>query len=303
MARALANRLQALEDGDVLCVVAGEPPAIDGSLTPPFRCSPQSCCYLWPMPSDDVRTPRNPGLSDHGPGREKYVVDNSSNGSSTELAKRPLNACKLAENGDFCGSAGRPGSASGGFPLTGPAAQFADRSEPRAELRLRISSTAIGELLSPYGGRTGDRQNTVALGRRARRGCDGRARRGLPDSCTRASVVAGASDCTSPSNARERSERRSLMRQRFREDRSVRDAQARDGRSGGTGHVSEVGRCDHALATARELFGEQLRRVASSSLITRRAASAACAGVHGRSPHARRAGVRAVRDAARPARP
>ena len=61
-AGALADRLEALEDRDVLRVVAGGAAVIDGSLTPPLPGAllrAVAACGQWP--SDDVRTPRNPG--------------------------------------------------------------------------------------------------------------------------------------------------------------------------------------------------------------------------------------------------
>src|SRR5271155_3741945 len=87
-ARALANRLKALENGDVLCVVARGAArhrrVVDSALAgAPLRAV--AICGQWP--SDDVRTPRNPGLLDHGPGREKYVNNHSRTGPWPEPSK------------------------------------------------------------------------------------------------------------------------------------------------------------------------------------------------------------------------
>ena len=68
-ARALANRFQALEDGDVLGVVAGGVAAhgrvVDAALAGALSRAVVACCQ-WP--SDDVRTPRIPGREVHGRG-------------------------------------------------------------------------------------------------------------------------------------------------------------------------------------------------------------------------------------------
>ena len=68
-AGALANRLQALEDGDVLRVVAGGSArhrrVVDAALAGALLRA-VAACGQWP--SDDVRTPRIPGREDHGRG-------------------------------------------------------------------------------------------------------------------------------------------------------------------------------------------------------------------------------------------
>src|SRR5271165_6788097 len=88
--------------------------------------------------------------------------------------KTRLNPCKMA--GNWARNEGVEALSS-----TGAAAQLSDRlgAERRVQARDQLLSHQV-ELLRPHRGRTGHRQNTVALGRRARRLRYRRAGRGLP---------------------------------------------------------------------------------------------------------------------------
>ena len=151
-ARALADRLEALEDGDVLRVVVGGPPVIDGSLTPPFVAPPLSelslpLCGQWSL--DYVRTPRNPGVKRPAVrGEERVYRTIAHRGPRAALSSRSKSlqtSQNLAEESaprplwiDLLGRvAGLPDVADAhpGVRRRGPAAGFAGCSRARESVR------------------------------------------------------------------------------------------------------------------------------------------------------------------------
>src|ERR1035441_7720713 len=163
-AGALANRLEALEDSDVLGVVARGSAryrrvvhaAFDDAL---FRAV-ATCCQ-WP--SDDVRTPRIPGREVHGRGGFRMSQIIAGEGLSRRR-KTPLNPCKLP--GNWVLTRTRRGGVGAGRPLAGAATQLAD--ELPAESLVDAGDELPGhqvELLGPHGRLACHREHAVALGR------------------------------------------------------------------------------------------------------------------------------------------
>ena len=98
-ARALADRLEALEDGDVLRVVVGgrlrHRRVVDAALAGASVVRAIAACAWGQLSLDDVRTPRNPGSVDRGRGGEMCVQNNST--SRSRIQPRSVkNACKTA---------------------------------------------------------------------------------------------------------------------------------------------------------------------------------------------------------------
>ena len=87
-ARALADGLEAFEDRDVLCVVAGVglrhrrvvDAALGGASAVRALVACRAVATCGQLSLDDVRTPRNPESKDRGPGRGKCLRNNSTSG-------------------------------------------------------------------------------------------------------------------------------------------------------------------------------------------------------------------------------
>ena len=146
-ARPLADRLESLENGDVLCVVTGIAGARAGALV---------------VRHDPPMTLTRPGPA---PGQARRGVRNGVQKNSTEVrSKRPRRrapfACKTPKNVLPGQAAQRP-----------PATHLSRDIPPEANAPLRRSRIGHGhqvELLGPYRRRTGDGDHPAALGGRLR---------------------------------------------------------------------------------------------------------------------------------------
>ena len=203
-AGALADGLEAFQHRDVLGVVAGGAVChrriVDAALGGASAVRVIAACGQLSL--DDVRTPRNPGSEDRGPGREKCLQNNSTTGSRIRApgaVKIPANWHKIASLGGACRISTRRDAATACFDprkacAPHPAAQLAERAQPvrqrssriaclaerRVEARDQLAGHQI-ELLRPHRGGAGHRENAVALGRRASGGGDRGPGGALPD--------------------------------------------------------------------------------------------------------------------------